>query len=87
MTTRGSRGARPWRVYLAGVLLVLGGAGCKSRECLPNPGVCPPTLTCIDGYRRTGAASCDDGQWVCGRVACVADAGACDGGCFDSGSD
>lgn len=52
-----------------------GGASCPA----PSPGLCPPSFTCVDGFQRTGQASCEDGQWVCGEVACDTDAGACDG--------
>ena len=65
--------------------LAMAAVGC-TNNCVASPGVCPPNPSCIDGYRRTGSASCENGTWVCGRVACVADAGACDGPCPD-GSD
>jgi len=66
----------------------VGVSGCdSSKQCLASPGVCPPTLTCVDGFRRTGASSCEDGRWICDRVACVSDASACDGVCVDSGAD
>ena len=67
---------------LAGLVSVLTGSGCK--QCLDSPGLCPPMETCVDGFRRTGAASCDNGGWVCERVACVVDASACDGHCVDA---
>lgn len=78
--------ARRW--LLACLSSALTATGCSnSGHCLPNPGVCPPSLACVDGFRRTGSASCENGEWVCERVACVSDAGACDGACPDSGSD
>ena len=60
--------------------------GCNG-QCVATPGTCPPNPTCIDGFRQTGAASCENGGWVCERVACVSDAGECDGACADSGAD
>jgi hypothetical protein len=44
----------------------------------PNPGLCAPSITCENGSRRTGQASCVDGAWVCAEESC-GDAGACDG--------
>ena len=73
---------------LAVVVSVVVASGCDdAAQCPgPNPGLCAPTPTCIDGFRRTGAATCENGEWVCGRVACVPDAGACDGACPGSGA-
>ncbi len=70
---------------LACLALTLAQASCID-DCKPSPGLCPPSASCVNGYRQTGAATCESGQWVCGRVACVADAGPCDGPCPDSSS-
>ncbi len=44
-----------------------------ARACpAPNPGLGLPTLDCDGGLRRTGQASCVDGQWVCEQVPCEA---------------
>jgi hypothetical protein len=75
--------ARRW--LLACVSLALAVMGCNN--CPASPGVCPPNPSCINGYRQTGSASCTLGGWVCERVACVPDAGACDGRCPDSSTD
>jgi len=66
-------------ILVIGLPVIL--AGACSKQCVDSPGVCPPQLECVDGFRQTGAATCDDGEWVCGRVACAADAGS------DSGKD
>jgi hypothetical protein len=41
----------------------------------PNPGLCAPSIECVDGQRRTGEALCVDGAWSCVTEAC-GDAGA-----------
>jgi hypothetical protein len=70
------------------LLGAIGGLAASScSDCVDAPGVCPPRLECVDGFLQTGAASCENGRWVCERVACVSDAGACDGVCSDSGLD
>lgn len=46
----------------------------------PSPGLCPPSITCVDGFMRTGAASCVAGAWVCAQTACSDDGGATDAG-------
>jgi len=74
--------ARARRWLLACLCAAVAAVGC-TNNCQPSPGVCPPNPACVDGFRRTGAASCQNGEWVCERVACVADAGACDGPCPD----
>ena len=64
-----------WR-GIALILCALAGWGCASDECKPLPGVCPPNPQCVGGFRNTGSASCENGHWVCGRVACTSDGGA-----------
>jgi hypothetical protein len=60
----------------AALAMVAGGC---TNNCVASPGVCPPNPLCVDGYRRTGSASCENGTWICGRVACVPDADVSDG--------
>lgn len=85
--THAVRGARRC-VLVVSVVVSLGASACgSSKQCVASPGMCFPTFTCVDGVRRTGGASCEDGQWICERVACASDASACDGVCVDSGSD
>ena len=58
-----------------------GGGACPA----PGPGMCAPTL-CVDGYQRTGQATCQGGEWVCTQAACELGAGGSGtGGCSGSG--
>jgi hypothetical protein len=68
-------------ILVLGLTLPLAG-GCGSNDKCPaaNPGMCPPSPFCVDGFRQSGA-SCENGEWVCARVACTPDAG------LDSGTD
>ncbi len=53
-----------------------GGGGSGGASCpAPSPGLCPPSVECIDGHEQTGQALCEDGQWVCAQVTCDIDAG------------
>jgi hypothetical protein len=61
-------------VLLLGLTLFSAGA-CGGNKCIESPGVCPPQLECVGGFRKNGSATCEIGGWVCGRVACSSDAG------------
>lgn len=72
------RFGRSWAViagFLALVACALAAEGCSGGCPAPNPGMCAPNLTCVDGFRQTGGASCENGGWVCAQVACTSDSG------------
>jgi hypothetical protein len=81
------RGVARWSCLVGILVWVLAASGCDRQCVVTNPGMCFPMHTCVDGFRRTGSASCEDGEWVCERVACASDAGVCDGACSDGNSD
>jgi hypothetical protein len=59
-----------------------GGAACPA----PTPGLCPPELNCVNGQKRNGEATCENGAWVCTEVTCSSGTGGSggSGGCNGS---
>jgi hypothetical protein len=48
-----------------------GGSGGGPTCPPPDPGMCSPSTACVDGYRQTGGATCENGQWVCSTAPCT----------------
>jgi hypothetical protein len=75
-------------VIVALAFCSMGGECTLGAPCAPAaPPPCRTNPACVHGIRLTGSSSCQAGTWVCESVACISDAGACDGLCSDSGSD
>jgi hypothetical protein len=64
----GGGGAGAWAPGCWGADGAGGGSTCPP----PNPGMCSPSTACVGGQRRTGGASCEDGEWVCATTSCDA---------------